>query len=102
DSERGCSPGGEGFGPTDTGFKYLSVANQAVATLARYSYPTMAAVKIESVDEEINKKVIDAVAVRETILNDPFATRVVKKTEVGVDLGIPILTKGDGNGSQSD
>lgn len=101
DNERGCQDGGETFGPTDTGFKYLAVANQAVATLARYAYPTMSAVKIENIDNDINDKVIDAVEVRNTILNDPFANRVAKKTEMNVDTGLPVLTIGEGNGSES-
>lgn len=101
DHERGCSDGGEGFGPTDTGHKYLAVANQAVGNLARYSYPTMSAVKIENIDNEINNKVIDAVEVRNTILNDPFAHRVAKVAEMNTDTGLPVLTIGDGNGSES-
>ena len=95
DSERGCSDGGEGFGPTDTGFKYLSVANQAVATLARYSYPTLSAIKIEDADREVNTKVLDAVKVRETILSDPFAARVAHKATTNTDTGLPVLVPGN-------
>lgn len=94
DHERGCSEGGEGFGPADTGFRYLAVANQAVATLAKYSFPTMAAVKIENIDTQMTEKVIDAVEVRNTILNDPFATRIVRKIENSADLGLETLPIG--------
>lgn len=94
DREKGCSDGGEGFGPSDTGFRYLGVANQAIATLAKYAYPTMAAVKIENMDKEVNEKVIDAVEVRNTILNDPFAARAAKAATSQTDTGLPILSIG--------
>lgn len=97
DNERGCSDGGE-QGPKDTGAGYLSVANQAIATLARYSYPTMTAIKIEEADREVNEKVIDAVKVREAILNDPFAASVAKKAVSTADTGLPVLVGGKKEG----
>lgn len=94
DDERGCSDGGEGYGPSDTGSSYLSVANTAVATLARYCYPTMSAVKIENMDKEVNEKVIDATEVRAKILADPFAAQVAHKATTSTDTGLPILVGG--------
>lgn len=94
DIGRGCSEGGEGFGPTDTGAYYLRVANQAVATLAKYAYPTMTAIRIEEADQRVADKVIDATKVRETILNDPFAARASAAISNNADTGLPVLTEG--------
>lgn len=94
DEEKGCSDGGEGFGPTDTGADYLKICNQAIGTLAKYAYPTMTAIKLEDADSEIRDKVIDAVKVRETILNDPFAARAAVKATTNTDTGLPILFAG--------
>ena len=77
----------------ESGVGYLSVCNQAVATLARYSYPTMAAIQIQDADREVNDKVLDAVAIRETILNDPFSANVAHKTTIEDD-SLPILSAG--------
>lgn len=92
DNERGCGDGEQG--PKDTGAAYLGICNQAVATLARYCYPTMSAVKIENMDREVNDKVIDAVKVRETILNDPFAVQIAHKATSSTDTGLPVLVGG--------
>lgn len=100
DNRRGCSDGYEGDAdtppspPKDTGAQYLAICNQAIGTLARYSFPTMSAIKIEEADREVNNKVIDAVKVRETILNDPFAANVAHKATTNTDTGLPVLIGG--------
>ena len=81
DERRGCTDGYEGdednppSAPKDTGAAYLAVANQAVGTLARYCYPTMSAVKVESsmFEERSVMKTMEAI---EIIKNDPFAANV--------------------------
>ncbi len=84
DKERGLGEKG------DSGPAYLGVCNQAIATLARYTYPTMSAIKLEDLNNAINDKVIDAVTVRQRILNDPFAKNAVVASEV-LSIGLPIL-----------
>jgi len=101
DSRRGCTDGHPGdednppIAPKDTGPQYLSVANSAIATLARYSFPTMTAIKLEDADRAVNEKVIDATKVRETILSDPFANRVAHKATTNTDTGLPVLVSGN-------
>lgn len=79
----------------DAGVGYLQVCNQAVGTLAKYAFPTMTAIKVESLNDDMNHKVIDAVQVRQTILSDPFAKSAanlaVKPQEA---TGIPVLVGG--------
>lgn len=77
---------------SDAGPAYLGICNQAIATLARYAYPTMSAIKIEDLDNAVNDKVIDAVAIRQKILSDPFAKNVVVASQVE-QIGLPILSK---------
>lgn len=80
---------------SDAGPAYLSVCNTALATLARYAFPTMTAIKLEDADKTINDKIIDATAVRETILKDPFSKNAVSLTKQDPEiLGLPVLTKG--------
>ncbi len=74
----------------DSGPGYLSVCNQAIGTLAKYAYPTMSAIKLEDLNNSVNDKVIDAVTIRQRILNDPFAKNVVVASEV-VSIGLPVL-----------
>jgi hypothetical protein len=82
---------------SDAGPQYLAVANTAVATLARYSYPTMTAIKIEDLDNDINKKVIDATEVRKAILNDPFSKSIADAATVPQEIGLPVLSPGKKN-----
>jgi hypothetical protein len=79
---------------SDAGPAYLSVCNQAIGTLAKYTFPTMTAIKFEDLNNQVNDKVIDAVAVRDKILNDPFAKNAVNasKTE---SIGVTLLPKPD-------
>lgn len=77
---------------SDAGPAYLGICNQAIATLARYAYPTMSAIKIEDLDNAVNDKVIDAVAIRQKILSDPFAKNVVVASQVE-QIGLPVLSK---------
>lgn len=73
---------------------YLNICNQAIATFAKYSYPTMAAVQVQNMDKEVNEKVIDATEVRAKILADPFASQVAHKATTNTDTGLPILVGG--------
>lgn len=91
DNHRGSTEKG------DAGPGYLSVANQAVGTLAKYAFPTMTAIKMEDLNNDVNTKVIDAVAVRQTILNDPFAKSAVAaaiSTDTNEAKGTPVLSVG--------
>ena len=95
DREKGCSEGGEGYGPSDVGFKYLEVANNAVKTLISHCYPKMTAVAIDDLrEDEVNRTPISATVVRDTILNDPFAVRAAKRAVATADIGDPILPIG--------
>lgn len=81
-------------GETDkasSGASYLSAANQAIATLARYSYPTMTAIKVESLDQVIADKVIDAAVIREKILNDPILNKAVAASKPTASEALPLL-----------
>lgn len=85
---------------SDAGPAYLSVANQAIGTLAKYAFPTMTAIKMEDLNNDVNTKVIDAVAVRQTILNDPFAKSAVAAataTDTNESKGLPVLAVGKTN-----
>lgn len=75
----------------DAGVGYLAVANQAVATLAKYSYPTMTAIKIDDLNNSVNEKVIDAAIVRNTILNDPILNKTVAATKPNASEALPLL-----------
>ncbi len=78
----------------DAGVGYLSVANQAVATLAKYSYPTMTAIKIDDINQTVADKVIDAAIVRDKILNDPVLANAVNATKPTANEALPLLVKG--------
>ena len=85
--------GMRGYGDRgDAGVGYLSVANQAVATLAKYSYPTMTAIKIDDINKVVAEKVIDAAIVRDTILNDPILNRAVAASKPTASEALPLLS----------
>ena len=77
---------------SSSGSAYLSVANQAVATLAKYSYPTMTAIKIDDINKVVAEKVIDAAIVRDTILNDPILNRAVAASKPTASEALPLLS----------
>lgn len=79
---------------SDAGPAYLAICNQAIGTMAKYAFPTMTAIKLEDADRAVNDKVIDAVKVRETILNDPFANAAAAKALSNTDTGLPVLVGG--------
>lgn len=81
---------------SDAGPAYLGVCNQAIGTLAKYAFPTMTAIKIEDIDNQINNKVIDAVQIRQRILSDPFAKSAIATLSTE-QIGLPVLPKPDGN-----
>lgn len=80
---------------SDAGPAYLSVCNTAIATLAKYAFPSMTAIKLEEADKTVNEKIIDATEVRNKILSDPFAKNAVNAMSLDSDsMGAPVLTKG--------
>lgn len=76
----------------DAGVGYLSVANQAISTLAKYSYPTMTAIKIDDINKVVAEKVIDAAIVRDTILNDPILNKAVAASKPTASEALPLLS----------
>lgn len=78
----------------DAGPGYLQACNTAVGILAKYAFPAMAAVQIQNLNENLNDKVIDAVQIRETILNDPFAKNIISKIKETPVESLPILIPG--------
>lgn len=78
---------------SDAGSQYLSVCNTAIATLAKYAFPTMTAIKIEDLSAAENTQALDAVAIRQRILNDPFAKNVANASKLE-PVGVPILAIG--------
>lgn len=81
-----------GFGEKgDAGVGYLSVCNQAIATIAKYSYPTMTAIKIDDINSQVAEKVIDAAIIRDKILNDPILANAVNMTKEKAHESLPIL-----------
>lgn len=81
---------------SDAGPAYLNVCNTAIGTLAKYAFPTMSAIKLEDLNNNVNTKVIDAVQVRQTILADPFAKSAAQAaTTVNAEHnGLPVLSVG--------
>lgn len=75
----------------DAGVGYLSVCNQAIATIAKYSYPTMTAIKIDDINSQVAEKVIDAAIIRDGILNDPILAKAVNMTKEKAHESVPIL-----------
>lgn len=75
---------------SDAGSSYLGICNQAISTLAKYAYPTMTAIKLEDLDNSVNDKIIDAVAIRQRILNDPFAKNAIAAIN-SEQIGLPVL-----------
>jgi len=89
DKHRGNNPEG-----SDAGVGYLGICNSAVATLAKYAFPTMTAIKLDHVDNSVNEKVIDAAKIRQAIMQDPF-TRKAVDAATSLDIGTaPILSAG--------
>jgi len=88
DSQRGLTE------KNDPGAAYLGVANQAVATLVRYAFPTLTNIKPVSESDEVSRKILDASEVRRLVLDDPFAKSVVAAVLTPQDTGLPVLTIG--------
>lgn len=89
-----------GYGEkSDAGPHYLAVCNTAIATLAKYAFPSMTAIKLEEADKSVNEKIINATEVRNTILKDPFAKNAVNAITNDPELmGLPVLSKGANDG----
>lgn len=95
DREKGCQDGGDGYGPSDVGFKYLEICNNAVKTMMSHCYPKMTAIAIDDLREKEDHLTLDASKVRDTILNDPFAVRAAKRVTMSADIGLPDLPIGE-------
>lgn len=69
---------GRGFGPEfDPGPQYLAVAEKSANALARYYYPTMSAVKVET-SAKLSEAPMSAAKSRAAIMADPFAEKTKK------------------------